>query len=521
MIRGAGLLCTLSATSACEPKTKVIPPLGEVLVVVDTDMPVPRMTNRLRIDFYTEDKVWYGSRDIARAKVTDWPTSFGLYVPDDLRERVVLVRLRAYPEGEIRDYRGERFAPKPSASWSSGAADPFELAPVAPASEQPRLITENDVDATPSTEPAPLTAIDRLIRVRVLPNVRGAARVVLRGVCVGTMADMGETTTCVDTEAQRVPVPDEAITADLNVGPSLVGAFDFREACTAQPRAPGSASDGSPLHDEEVCVDGAMFIFGSNSGFGFADANDLPKRVAQLPSFRMDRFEVTVGRWRNAMARGFQTPDSPIPNEEPIPRDGTVSGDPRSCTWSTQPVGREDYPIACLSPNAAAAFCAFEGGDLPTEVQWEYVAMHAGRPYSTPMPWGGEPGRGASCENAVFARGALPFNNECNRDGQHYGVLPVTAAIGANGDVSVGLGVVGMLASMTEVTRDAYASFSSNCWSAQPLRSPACLAPSAVRALRGASWALPKASVFAAHRASVTARAYSSEVGFRCVRSGT
>ena len=71
------------------------------VIVADTDMPVPRIVSRIRIDFYTPtEHVWYGSRDLSRAQPSDWPVSFGVHLPDASSEREVLVRLRAYPQGE-------------------------------------------------------------------------------------------------------------------------------------------------------------------------------------------------------------------------------------------------------------------------------------------------------------------------------------------------------------------------------------------------------------------------------------
>src|SRR6185436_2995802 len=112
---------------------------------------------------------------------------------------------------------------------------------------------------------------------------------------------------------------------------------------------------------------------------------------------RLDKYEVTVARWRDALAKGFVPPDeTPAENPTPIPREGSVPADPRSCPWSTSPMGREDFPITCITYASARAFCRWLGGDLPTEVQWEYVAMDAGRPFQTPFPWGGDQGVAAT-----------------------------------------------------------------------------------------------------------------------------
>jgi formylglycine-generating enzyme required for sulfatase activity len=519
LVAGLVVLGSGALTVGCGRRTKELPPLGEILVTVDTDMPVPRFVARLRIDFYTPDHVWYGSRDLARGKSTDFPTSFGVYIPDDLHDRDVLVRLRGYPEGEIRDYRGERFLTRPPAG-----ATPGDLAVLPAPTDQPRLFADDGSDATPSSEPKPELAVDRLIRVRVTPGERAQTNVVLRGACVGTMVDLANEESCVDTEGARLKVDLAETVPEAPLGTtSLAGSFEAAAKCTAAPRPAGKAADGSPLRDEEVCVDGALFVFGSNYAFGLGNGVDATKRVAFLAPYRIDKYEVSVGRWRAALAAGLVAPNGgPIANDTPIPRDGTDTLDPRSCTYSSSPMGREDFPVACITAVDAEAFCKLQGGELPTEAQWEYVAMHAGRTEATPFAWGGEPGLSATCDQAWFGRGALPINNDCNKDGQHFGAGPVQANEGPGGDVSLGLGIIGLTGSIVELTRDSFVSLASNCWYAQPLHDPACLVGTSLgTTVRGGSWAAPHTSVTTSRRFQLAENNLSTEVGFRCARGGT
>src|SRR3954469_17137162 len=88
--------------------------LGEALIVVDTDLPVPQLVGRLRVDLHAPDGTWFESRDIARPDPRDWPVSFSVYSDDPLDDKLVSIRLRAYPEGHVRDYRGERFRERPA-----------------------------------------------------------------------------------------------------------------------------------------------------------------------------------------------------------------------------------------------------------------------------------------------------------------------------------------------------------------------------------------------------------------------
>ncbi len=478
---------------------------GEVLVVVDTDVPVPALVSRLRIDLYREDGTWYASHDVERSRPSDWPTSFGVYADD--AEHVALVRLRAYAEGKVRDYRGERFEPRPA------VVSPLDPAPAAPATNQPRLLA-NGVDVTPAAEPEPLVAIDRVVRVRATPAVRGAVHVVLRGACLGTMADVAHASGCIDVENARVLAAEETLSADTSLPPTLAGTFGAPQPCTAPPRA---ATPG--LFDDEVCVDGATFVLGSDDWPFFADG-DQPERVATVAPFRMDRWEVTVARWRAAVAAGFQSPDAtPTANEGDLPKAPIAFTDPSLCTWSASPRGRESDPINCISYAAARAFCRWAGGDLPSEAEWEYVSAVAGRPYRTRFAWGGPDDVIPSCTDAAFGRGDASQGEPCLVDG--FGPLPVDARMH---DTSIGLGIVGLAGGIGERARDAIAPLYAQCWAASGLREPGCDVDGAAHhTIRGASWrdnVLPLRSAARRSDENRGSTDATSDVGLRCVRSG-
>lgn len=52
---------------------------GEVVVFVDTDLPVPAVVSRVRIDLYSAQGEWFESRDFALPDPQDWPVSFGVH----------------------------------------------------------------------------------------------------------------------------------------------------------------------------------------------------------------------------------------------------------------------------------------------------------------------------------------------------------------------------------------------------------------------------------------------------------
>jgi formylglycine-generating enzyme required for sulfatase activity len=85
-------------------------PHGEAVLTLHTDMPVPRIISALRVDLYDADG-WYESRDVPTPRADSWPLSFSLISRKLDRETETLVRLRAYPDLHLRDYRGERYEP--------------------------------------------------------------------------------------------------------------------------------------------------------------------------------------------------------------------------------------------------------------------------------------------------------------------------------------------------------------------------------------------------------------------------
>src|SRR5262249_14412246 len=78
----AAPLVACSAAALALGCTTSLPPLGEALLVVDTDLPVPHIASRLRVDLYTDDlATWYVSREIATLDPSAWPVSFSVFDP--------------------------------------------------------------------------------------------------------------------------------------------------------------------------------------------------------------------------------------------------------------------------------------------------------------------------------------------------------------------------------------------------------------------------------------------------------
>ncbi len=149
-------------------------------------------------------------------------------------------------------------------------------------------------------------------------------------------------------------------------------------------------------------------------GGTFNRLND-PKWPATVSSFQLDAFEVTVGRLRTFVesypgskpkAGAGEHPsiagsgwreswDSKLPATqadlrkwlatrlESIPPQPELSA---YIAWSDEPAGHEQAAGNMMSWYLAFAFCAWDGGRLPTGAEWNYAAV--GGAEQRPYPWG-------------------------------------------------------------------------------------------------------------------------------------
>jgi formylglycine-generating enzyme required for sulfatase activity len=132
-----------------------------------------------------------------------------------------------------------------------------------------------------------------------------------------------------------------------------------------------------------------------------------------VSSFRLDRFEVTVGRMRQFIAhydewRGSGQPQQDLGEHPLIPGSGwqlprfseqlpasaaefeTRLSECGVTPFSTYAEGLSDQvPLNCLSWFEAAAFCAWDGGRLPTLREFAHAAL--GGALQRIYPWGNEP----------------------------------------------------------------------------------------------------------------------------------
>jgi formylglycine-generating enzyme required for sulfatase activity len=129
-----------------------------------------------------------------------------------------------------------------------------------------------------------------------------------------------------------------------------------------------------------------------------------------VSDFNLDKYEITVGRFRVFVNAGLGTQNAPPAQgcgEHPkIAGSGWSSRwnahlapdtaglkaalkcDAVFGTWTDTPGNNENKPIECLDWYTAFAFCAWDGGRLPTYAEWNYAASggseHRYYPWSVP-----------------------------------------------------------------------------------------------------------------------------------------
>jgi formylglycine-generating enzyme required for sulfatase activity len=173
---------------------------------------------------------------------------------------------------------------------------------------------------------------------------------------------------------------------------------DVEPSVLSLPRCDRVEPGCGPAGEESCCADTEIL------GGYFNRIND-PQFPALVADFRLDRFEATVGRFRQFVAGYPQNKpregdgahpaiegsgwdpawDAALPGDRAA-LEASLGCDPNFRTWTGEPGANEALPINCVAWYVAFAFCAWDEGRLPTAAEWNYAAAQGNEQRS--YPWG-------------------------------------------------------------------------------------------------------------------------------------
>lgn len=254
------------------------------------------------------------------------------------------------------------------------------------------------------------------------------------------------------------------------------------------------------------------------NGGTFYRSNDT-KYSATVSRFRLDRFEVTVGRFRKFVeayqgnqafpadagkhplieASGWDTSWNSILPIDKTAFKGKLKCDTAYQTWTDDPGPNERLAINCVSWYEAFAFCIWDGGRLPTEAEWNYAA--AGGQEQREYPW---PAMTISANEAFYNC----INTTCTLAN-----FPTVGSKSPAGDAKwFQADMAGSVWEWTlDVFQDPYGTPCDNCANVSPI-------PMVERVIRGGGWYPGEAQQHTSFRDKAIPSARQSGVGIRCAR---
>ncbi len=235
-----------------------------------------------------------------------------------------------------------------------------------------------------------------------------------------------------------------------------------------------------------ILVAAGLFEMGDD-----ASPDAAPRHSVELSAYQIDRVEVSIERFEAFVAGGGYT-ETKWWSEA---GQAWLAEHPEGAGAEARAAKRPGaHPVVAVSFWEAEAYCHAQGGELPTEAQWERAACGKGR-----YPWG----EGDNVDAAWFTQGK----------GQHLVGVNTRAVDDAQPGLLSPLGLAHMAGNVLEWTRDTYHAG----YDAGAVKDPVATAPSPWRAARGGSFLDLPSYATCTHREPVDPSEPRVTLGFRCV----
>ncbi len=217
-----------------------------------------------------------------------------------------------------------------------------------------------------------------------------------------------------------------------------------------------------------VCVPGGTFQMGSETG---AD-DEKPVHPVTLSAFWIDQTEVTNAQYGECVIDGVCTASTYADNAD---------------------FNGNQQPVVGIDWHNAEKYCAWAGGQLPTEAQWEYAARG---PEGYVYPWGNV---GPDCTKA-------------NYWGKENGCVGKTSPVGSYPEGKSWVGALDMAGNVWEWTADWYDKYLS-----ESQTDPEGPTEGQSKVVRGGSWSHSVNHVRATNRNGNPPTNSNYYLGFRCM----
>jgi len=242
---------------------------------------------------------------------------------------------------------------------------------------------------------------------------------------------------------------------------------------------------------------------------------------ATVDAFSLDKYEITVGRFRQFVNAGIGTQASPPASgagthpliagsgwdsawNANLPADTAALQAALKCntadqTWTDTAGANESQPQNCMDWYTAFAFCAWDGGRLPTEAEWNYAA--AGGSEQRAYPWS-SPATSTTIDDSY----AVYCGSSCNS----------TQNVGSKSPKGDGKwGQADLAGNLWEWTLDWHGSYQVPCSNCADLIDQAADS----RVIRGGRFFGNASQLLSSYRGSGVPGLHNNYVGSRCART--